>query len=291
MEPQTASGRDDRGGHRRTARPAGRPDRRRQDPGGLPAQSDRIGRARAAAGHRPRLGHPHHLHLAAQGPDHRRRTQPDDAHPRDRAEHPCREPDGGYEAVQEAAPARLPARHPPDHAGAAGPVLRLGRRAGLFRRPQMHRAGRGPRHLERQARRPAGARDRAVAAVRPGDAAGGPVGDHRRPGFDQRLAPPSLPFSPCGRRCPEGADEGSHRPVRGRHVPRLFSTTRPLIRLASRATFSRKGRRASPDEAAHDRRRQLPRAGSLWGKRCNCCSTPSSRGPSASSSGCRSAIR
>ena len=48
-----------------------------------------------------------------------------------------------------------PARHPADHARAAGPVLRLGGRAGLFRGPALRGDGRDPRHPQLQARRPA----------------------------------------------------------------------------------------------------------------------------------------
>jgi hypothetical protein len=83
----SASAGDDRGGSRRVARPADRADRRRQDPGRLPAQPDRAGRARteAANTHPGRGAHP--LHLAAQGPGRGRRAQPDDADPRDGPEH------------------------------------------------------------------------------------------------------------------------------------------------------------------------------------------------------------
>uniref|UniRef100_A0A0N4ZDY0 PE-PGRS family protein n=1 Tax=Parastrongyloides trichosuri TaxID=131310 RepID=A0A0N4ZDY0_PARTI len=164
---------DGRCGRGRSARLAGGADRRGQDAGGLSAQPDRPVRTGAATRNGAGLGRSHPLSVAAEGPDDRRRTQSDDAHSRDRAEHPRREPHRRHQTVEEAAPARLPARHPADHAGAVGPVLRLGRGEGLFRRPEMRGAGRGPRHLERQARRPAGAGAGAVADVRAADAAGG----------------------------------------------------------------------------------------------------------------------
>ena len=191
---------DGRGGRGRIAHPAGRAHRRRQDAGGVPAVADRTGRAGAETGDRAGVGGPHPLSVAAQGPDHRRRAQPDDPDPRDRAEHPRREPHRRHQTVQTPAPARVSARHPADHAGAAGPVLRLGGRAGLFRGPEVRGAGRGPRHLERQAGGSAVAWAGAPAGLLAGYAPRRPERDGRRSGHDRRVAAAGISFSPRGRR-------------------------------------------------------------------------------------------
>lgn len=179
---------DGRGGSGGGSCPAGRADRRRQDAGRFPTQPDRSGRARTAPRLRAGQRRAHALSVAAEGADHRCGAQSDDANPRDRAEHPRREPHRRHQTIEETASAREPAGHPADHTGTVGPVLCLGRRAGLFRRSEMRRAGRGPRDLERQARGPAVLGTGAVATVRAGHAKGGLERDGGRSGDDCGVA-------------------------------------------------------------------------------------------------------
>ncbi len=120
-------------GQGRPPRPADRPHRRRQDPGRFPAQPDRPDRAP------PRPTAPRGVHtlyispLKALAVDIERNLGRPIAEMGLPIAH--REPHRRHRRRQAPAPEAAAARHPADHARAAGPVLRLGGRASLFRGP------------------------------------------------------------------------------------------------------------------------------------------------------------
>ena len=162
-----------------SARPAGegacrplgaadRTDRRRQDPGGLPAHAGRAERTsppdRSSAGPLPDAGEgrpaprhwpAHPLHLAAEGARGRHRAQSRAAGRRDGPAGDDRDPHRRHAGLAPHAPAPPPARHPAHHAGAGRAAAVDRRRAASVRDPAPGRARRIAlaRHL--QARRPA----------------------------------------------------------------------------------------------------------------------------------------
>ena len=135
-------------------RAADRADRRRQDPGGLPAVIDRAHRAAARRqGSRPQEGQgraAHALHLAAEGAGHRHPPQPRDADRRDGAAGARRKPHRRHAAEPAPAPARAAARSPDDHAGIAGAAAELPRRHAVLRQPPLrdHRRAAFLRHQQ-----------------------------------------------------------------------------------------------------------------------------------------------
>ena len=87
---------------------------------------------------------------------------------------------GDTNTAKKGAPARQRAGHPPDHARAAGVVLRVGGCARILQGSALRDPGRNPRAARLQARRPAEPRPRPAAELRSEPAPRGPERDGGR---------------------------------------------------------------------------------------------------------------
>ena len=162
-------------------RAADRADRRRQDPGGLPAVTDRAHRAAAGRqdlAHKKGKGELHTLYISplkALATDIRRNLEMPIAEMALAGAR--RKPHRRHAAEPAAAPARAAARSPDDHAGVAGAAAELPRRHAVLRQPPLrdHRRAAFLRHQQARpspgalpgARRHAWRRRCASSACRP----------------------------------------------------------------------------------------------------------------------------
>ncbi len=145
---------------RRPLDPADRANRRRQDAGRLPAEPRRPLRAATDVACRGQ-GHPHPLHLAAEGARRRHRPQPRAAGRRDRPQGAHGNPHRRHLGLQAPAPEAEAAGYIADDAG-AGSLVAVGAGCRPFlRRPRHRHPRRAARAGHLQARRPFGARSRA----------------------------------------------------------------------------------------------------------------------------------